>query len=113
MKRSPSTREKDGATSHTARYSMTLLREMFPNHVISKFGDINWPPRSPDLTAPDFFLRGYFKSVLFKGRPKTLNELKERITEEIHNINPEMTRATMLNVQRRAEECRRRNRNHL
>ena len=86
---------------------------MFPNHVISKFGDINWPPRSPDLTAPDFFLWGYLKSVVYKGRPKTLNELKERITEEIHNINLEMTRATMLNVQRRAEECRRRNGNHL
>ena len=44
VKRSPSALEQDGSTSHTARYLMTLLREMFPNHVISKFGDINWRP---------------------------------------------------------------------
>jgi hypothetical protein len=30
------------------------------NHVISRFGDSEWPPRSPSLTAPDFFM-GLFK----------------------------------------------------
>ena len=27
-----------------------------PGHVVSKNGDLEWPPRSPDLTVPDFFL---------------------------------------------------------
>ncbi|GFG36036.1 hypothetical protein Cfor_03722 [Coptotermes formosanus] len=35
--------QQDGATARTAR-------------VISPFGDVPRPPRSPDLTAPDFFL---------------------------------------------------------
>ena len=48
--------QQDGVTCHTAKASMALLREMFPQHIISRFGDIPWPPRSPDLTAPDFFL---------------------------------------------------------
>ncbi|GFY38791.1 hypothetical protein TNIN_327521 [Trichonephila inaurata madagascariensis] len=29
-----------------------LVRKIF---LASKYSDFNWPPRSPDLTAPDFF----------------------------------------------------------
>jgi hypothetical protein len=43
--------QQDGATAHTARTSMTVIRQMFPQHVVSLFGDVPWPPRSPDLTA--------------------------------------------------------------
>jgi len=49
--------QQDGATAHTARNSMAVIREMFEN-VISRFGDIAWPARSPDLTVPDFFFCG-------------------------------------------------------
>ena len=38
---------------HMVRNSMAV-REMFGT-VISRFGDIAWPARSPDLTVPDFF----------------------------------------------------------
>ena len=49
--------QQDGATPDTARESMQLLREHFNGRIISRFGDINWPSRSPDLTSPDFFCR--------------------------------------------------------
>jgi len=49
--------QQDGATAHTARNSMAVVREMFGT-VISRFGDIAWPAQSPDLTVPDFFLWG-------------------------------------------------------
>ena len=49
--------QQDGATPDTARESMQLLRERFNGRIISRFGDINWPSRSPDLTSPDFFCR--------------------------------------------------------
>ena len=39
--------------------SMTIVRNMFPGHLISHFGDVPWPPRSPDLSTYDFFLWGY------------------------------------------------------
>ena len=42
---------------HMVRNSMAVVREMFGT-VISRFGYITWPARSPDLTVPDFFLRG-------------------------------------------------------
>jgi len=48
--------QKDEAMSHTARDSMAAVRNLFPNHVISRYGDITWPARSPDLSACDFFL---------------------------------------------------------
>lgn len=48
--------QQDGAPWHTANLSINILNRMFPGHVISKRGDIEWPPRSPDLTPPDFFL---------------------------------------------------------
>ena len=37
--------QQDGATAHTARMSMTAVRAAFPNHVISRFGDLPWPSR--------------------------------------------------------------------
>jgi hypothetical protein len=32
--------QQDGATSHTARVSMNILKELFPNRLISRNGDI-------------------------------------------------------------------------
>jgi len=50
--------QQDGATAHTSRRSLSLLREMFPGHVISLRGDIGWLLRSPDLTPLQFFFLG-------------------------------------------------------
>jgi len=47
--------QQDGATPQTARLSMDVVRRMFPGRVISRFGDIPWPPRSPELTTCKFF----------------------------------------------------------
>jgi len=40
----------------------SILREMFPGHLISLRGDIGWPARSSDLTPCDFFSLGIPKS---------------------------------------------------
>ncbi|EFN63948.1 hypothetical protein EAG_14216, partial [Camponotus floridanus] len=53
--------QQDGATSHTTRPILALLQEKFPGRVISRFGNVNWPSRSCDLTPLDFFLWGYAK----------------------------------------------------
>ena len=66
--------QQDGATAHTARETMTLLKDCFPNRLISRFGDIPWPPRSPDLTPCDFFLWGYLKSRVYVSNPTNLLE---------------------------------------
>ena len=43
------------ATPYTARETIQILKDPFPGRLISRFGDLHWPTRSPDLTAPDFF----------------------------------------------------------
>jgi hypothetical protein len=45
--------QQDGATCHTSNETMTLLKQFLDDRIISKN---LWPPRSPDLTPPRFFL---------------------------------------------------------
>lgn len=45
--------QQDGATCHTANATMDILHERFEGMVISRGGDVNWPPRSCDLTPLD------------------------------------------------------------
>jgi hypothetical protein len=61
--------QQDGATAHTSRRSLGILREIFPGYVVSLSGDIRWPERSPDLTPCDFLLWGYFKAQVYQHRP--------------------------------------------
>ena len=83
--------QQDGATAHTARRSMEMLRELFPGRLVSLRGDISWPPRSPDLSPSDFFLWGYLKAEVYKHRPRTLQELKDVIRQEVAAIPREVT----------------------
>ena len=54
--------QQDGATAHTARASMDVICPRFPGRLISRFGDVHWTPRSPDLSICDFFLWGHLKA---------------------------------------------------
>lgn len=105
--------QQDGSTSHTARISMAAVRQLFGERVISRNGDIQWPPRSPDLTACDFFLWGHLKNKVFLHRPATTEELKAKIREAIAEIPIAMLRRTMNNVTKRLQECFRGNGAHL
>ncbi|GFV44985.1 transposable element Tc3 transposase [Trichonephila clavipes] len=44
---------QDGATYHTARATIDLLKDTFGDRIISRFGLVNWPPRSCDLKPLD------------------------------------------------------------
>ena len=48
--------KQEGATAHTARATLYLLQQLFGERIISRGMQFAWPPLSPDLTAPDFFL---------------------------------------------------------
>ena len=80
--------QQDGVTCHTAMENMTLLRGPFPGKLISRFGDVEWPARSPNLSALDFYLWGYLKERVYRDNPKTITELKEAIATEIRSIGP-------------------------
>lgn len=97
--------QQDGATAHTARSSLKQVREMFPGHVISRFGDVHWPARSPDLSICDFFLWGYLKSRVYRDNPRTIEQLKSSIRHEIRNVSNEMLRNSVNSFQRRLRLC--------
>jgi len=61
------------ATPHA---TMDILHERFEDMVISREGDVNWPPRSCDLTPLDFFLWDYLKSQVYMNKPQTIDALK-------------------------------------
>ncbi|GFV62505.1 SCAN domain-containing protein 3 [Trichonephila clavipes] len=68
--------QQDTATCHTARATINLLKDTFGDRLISRFGPVNWPPRSCDLTPLDYFLWGYVKSLVYADKPQTLDYLK-------------------------------------
>ncbi|GFV41443.1 uncharacterized protein TNCV_5048481 [Trichonephila clavipes] len=67
--------QQNGATCHTARATIDLLKDTFGDRLISRFGPVNWPPRSCDLTPLDYFLWGYVKSLVYADKPQTLHHL--------------------------------------
>jgi len=105
--------QQNGATAHTARASMAVVRQMFPGHVISRFGDVHWPPRSSDLSICDFFLWGYLKSKVYINKPRTLEDLKNSIRQEIEAVPNEMLERAIRNFQKRIHICIQQERRHL
>ncbi|GFV39996.1 uncharacterized protein TNCV_4412271 [Trichonephila clavipes] len=80
--------QQDGATCHTARATIDLLKDTFGDRLISRFGPVNWPPCSCDLTPLDYFLWGYVKSLVFPDKPQTLDHLEDNIRRVIADIRP-------------------------
>jgi hypothetical protein len=48
------------------------------------------PLRSPDLSACDLFLWGYLKSKIYVRKPRTFDDLKVFIREEIANVQQDV-----------------------
>ncbi|GFW48832.1 transposable element Tc3 transposase [Trichonephila clavipes] len=82
--------QQDGVTCHTARAAIDLLKDTFGDHLISRFGPMNWPPRSCDLTPLDYFLWDYVKSLVYVDKPQTLDHLEDNIRRVIADIRPQM-----------------------
>jgi hypothetical protein len=54
----------DKAPPHYSRCVREFLHDYFPNCWLSCGRPQTWPPRSPGLTPPDYFLWGYTKSLV-------------------------------------------------
>ena len=60
---------------------MCEIERVFNYRIISR--DL-WPARSPDMTPCDFCLWGRLKNAVYKTNPRTLEELKCNIRDEIN-----------------------------
>ncbi|GFW48698.1 DUF4817 domain-containing protein [Trichonephila clavipes] len=81
---------QDGATCPTTRATIDLLKDTFDDRLILRFGPVNWPPRSCDLTPLDYFLWGYVKSLVYADKSQTLDHLEDNIRRVIADIRPQM-----------------------
>ncbi|GFT85096.1 putative transposable element [Trichonephila clavipes] len=98
--------QQDGATCHTARATIDLLKDTFGDRLISRFGPVNWPPRSCDLTPLDYFLWGYVKSLVYADKPQTLAHLEDNIRRLIADIRPQMLEKVIENWTSRLDYIR-------
>ncbi|GFW35575.1 uncharacterized protein TNCV_2462171 [Trichonephila clavipes] len=98
--------QQDGATCHTARATIDLLKDTLGDRLISRFGPVNWPPRSCDLTPLDYFLWGYVKSLVYADKPQTLDHLEDNIRRVIADIRPQMLEKVIENWMSRLDYIR-------
>ncbi|GFY07170.1 DUF4817 domain-containing protein [Trichonephila clavipes] len=98
--------QQDGATCHTARATIDLLKDTLGDHLISRFGPVNWLLRSWDLTPLDYFLWGYVKSLVYADKPQTLDHLEDNIRRVIADIRPQMLEKVIENWTSRLDYIR-------
>ncbi|GFX30631.1 putative transposable element [Trichonephila clavipes] len=98
--------QQDGATCHIARATIDLLKDTFGDRLISRFGPVNRPPRSCDLTQLDYFLWGYIKSLVYADKPQTLDHLEDNIRRVIADIRPQMLEKVIENWTSRLDYIR-------
>jgi hypothetical protein len=63
---------------------------MFSKHAISCGSDVPWP----------YLIWWYRKSKVFMSKPRTIEELKQRINEEIAPIPEQMSHRVMKNLRK-------------
>ncbi|GFW50840.1 DUF4817 domain-containing protein [Trichonephila clavipes] len=96
--------QQDGATCHTARATIDLLKDTFGDRLISRFGPANWPPRSCHLKPLDYFLWGYVKSLVYADKPQA--HLEDNIRPVIADIRPQMLEKVIENWTSRLDYIR-------
>lgn len=80
--------QQDGAPPHYSRPVRVYLDTVFPERWIGRRGPVEWPVSSPDLTPLGYFLWGYLKCKVYINRPNNIENLKNRIRDEMRSIEP-------------------------
>ncbi|GFX43362.1 retrovirus-related Pol polyprotein from transposon TNT 1-94 [Trichonephila clavipes] len=88
------------------RCEATIAKDTFGDRLISRFGPVNWPPRTCDLTPLDYFLWGYVKSLVYADKPQTLDHLEDNIRRVIADIRPQMLEKVIENWTSRLDYIR-------
>lgn len=84
--------QQDGCPAHTSQLARNSLNQLFPNRWIGKYGPVNYPPRSPDLTVLDYYLWGRIKDLVYRERPTTRENMIDRIIQAIASLQAEEIR---------------------
>ena len=107
---------QDGTPAHRLLEVRDRRNAVFANDCVIGLGhDVEWPPRSPDLTLCDFFLWGYLKGKVFSSPPHDVNMLRQRVVAEFNALrnNRNFIANVVLNMQKRTTLCVERNGGHV
>ncbi|GBN77650.1 hypothetical protein AVEN_131335-1 [Araneus ventricosus] len=104
---------QDGAPSHYSNIVREFLVTTFPQRWIGRGAVMAWPPRSPDITPLDFYLWGYVKKHVYSERINDINHLKQRITDVIHSVTPDVLTRVWEGLDYRLDVCRAANGAHI
>ena len=99
---------QDGAPAHRLIAVRDRLNAVFGNNRVIGLGhNVEWPPRSPDLTPCDFFLWGYIKDKVFSSPPRDIDELRQKIIREFNTLReqPAFVSRAVRDMHRRTMLC--------
>ncbi|GFS95150.1 uncharacterized protein TNCV_2704971 [Trichonephila clavipes] len=97
----------NGYVNKAAAFGVKLIHKYtFGGRLISRFGPVNWPPRSCDLTPLYYFLWGYLKSLVYADKPQTLDHFEDNIRRVIADIRPQMLEKVIENWTSRLDYIR-------
>ena len=68
--------QHDIAPPHYALCSRQVMNEIFDEKWIGQGGPVAWPPRSPNLTSPDYFSWSFVKERVMAVAPTTPDDMK-------------------------------------
>ena len=94
--------QQDVATCLTSNASMREIEVFLKTESSQKN---LWPPRSPDLTPADFFLWGLLRGKVYKNTPRTIEQLKDAIHQEIQAVNVDTLGKVFQNLEKRIQVC--------
>lgn len=97
--------QQDGCPAHTSVIARHQLNRIFRGRWIGKHGPHNWPPRSPDLTILDYYLWGRIKDLVYRERPTTAEDMKNRIRQVIQSLDTDEIRRATDDFQSRVTAC--------
>ncbi|GBM06678.1 hypothetical protein AVEN_190892-1 [Araneus ventricosus] len=97
--------QQDGALTHYGNIAREFLDTTFPQRWIGRGAVMAWAQRSPDITPLDFNLWGYEKQHVYSERINDINHLKQRITNVIHSVTPDVLNRVWEELDYRLDVC--------
>jgi hypothetical protein len=105
--------QQDGAPAHFSIAVRNALSENLPDRWIGRGSPFPWPPRSPDLSVPDFWLWGAIRDQLYRQPvPETLPELQARLSILLSTISSDTIKRAHDSFIQRCILCRESNGDH-
>ena len=97
--------QHDNAPLHYALCSRQVMNKIFDKKWIGQGASVAWPPRSQDLTSPDYFLWGFVKERVMALAPTTPDDMKERIRRACAEITPQILAEVRQSFHQRINKC--------